>query len=210
MSWKLEKIELQGEHVRLEPLSMMHIADLLNAATEARETYGLTFVPSSEDTMRQYVANAMQGFEHGQMLPFVTRNMQTGKIVGSTRFLNIENFTWPADSVHAQVNGTPDTVEIGSTWLAQSAQRTGINTEAKLLMLELAFEQWKVRCVRLKTDARNERSRNAILRIGAKFDGILRAHMPASDGEVRDSAYFSLLSSEWPEIKSRLRKFLSL
>jgi N-acetyltransferase len=104
----------------------------------------------------------------------------------------------------AKTDGTPDAAEIGWTWLAPEAQRTAVNTSAKLLMLEYAFEVWHVRRVTLKTDARNERSRNAISRIGAHFEGILRAHVPAADGGIRDSAMFSILDSEWADVKARL------
>ena len=126
-------------------------------------------------------------------------------MLGSTRFMNIEH--WPWDLAGAD----PDAVEIGSTWLAPSAQRTPVNTEAKLLMLTHAFEVWHVQRVTLKTDARNERSRNAILRLGARFDGVLRANMPAYDGAwPRDSAFYSILASEWPAVRSGLRTRLGI
>jgi RimJ/RimL family protein N-acetyltransferase len=115
-------------------------------------------------------------------------------VVGSTRFGNIER--WSSDAI--------DAVEIGWTWLAASAQRTAVNTEAKILMLDHAFGVWRVKRVTLKTDARNARSRAAIARIGGKLDGILRAHMPAADGGVRDSAVFSILAAEWPAHRARL------
>jgi RimJ/RimL family protein N-acetyltransferase len=126
-------------------------------------------------------------------------------VVGSTRFGNIEFWTWPPASPNQRGEDVPDAVEIGWTWYVPDAQRTGINTEAKLLMLTHAFETWRVHCVRLKTDARNERSRQAILGVGARFDGILRGHAVAADGTVRHSAFYSILDAEWPEVKERLR-----
>ena len=118
--------------------------------------------------------------------------------------MNAERWEWSRGGVH------PDAVEIGSTWLTASAQRTPINTEAKLLMLTHAFEVWEVLRVTLKTDARNARSRDAILRLGARFDGVLRAHMPAYDiAEPRDSAFYSILASEWPSVRDRLTASLA-
>jgi N-acetyltransferase len=205
----LEPITLNGTLARLEPLRVDHVPALLEAASVQRDTYGLTLVPDSLEKMQAYVQTALDGFSKNAMLPFATVDAQSNRIVGSTRFLNIEFWPWASGAVLERKDGTPDVAEIGSTWLAQDAQRSGINTEAKLLMLEFAFNVWKVRCVRLKTDARNEQSRNAILRLGANFDGILRAHMPASDGAVRDSAYYSILASEWDDVNSRLEGFLS-
>jgi N-acetyltransferase len=205
---KLEAVTLEGQFMRLEPLSLEHVSALLEAASVQRDTYGLTLVPDTLAGMKAYVQTALDGFSKGAMLPFATLDARTNRVVGSTRFLNIEFWLWPTGAAQGRTDGTPDVAEIGSTWLAQDAQRSAINTEAKLLMLEFAFTVWKVRCVRLKTDARNERSRNAILRLGANFDGVLRAHMPASDGAVRDSAYYSILASEWDGVKSRLAGFL--
>ncbi len=205
---KLEPVRLTGNLARLEPLSLDHVHALLEAASEPRDTYNWTRVPDSLETMHEFVQTALDSLSKNAMLPFATLDARTNRVVGSTRFLNIEFWPWPAGAALERTDGTPDVAEIGSTWLARDAQRSGINTEAKLLMLEYAFKDWKVRCVRLKTDARNQRSRDAILRLGANFDGILRAHMPASDGAVRDSAYYSILASEWPDVKSRLEGFL--
>ena len=205
---KLEPVRLTGNLVRLEPLSLEHVPALLEAANLERTTYDLTLVPDSLENMRAYVQTALDGFSKNAMLPFATLDARTNRVVGSTRFLNIELWPWPSGAALERTDGAPDVAEIGSTWLARDAQRSGINTEAKLLMLEYAFTVWKVRCVRLKTDARNQRSRDAILRVGASFDGILRAHMPASDGTVRDSAYYSILASEWLGVKSRLEALL--
>jgi RimJ/RimL family protein N-acetyltransferase len=129
-------------------------------------------------------------------------------VVGTTRFCYIEFWDWEPGSPHQRGAHLPDALEIGYTWLSPAAQRTGINTEAKLLMLTHAFETWRVHRVRLTTDARNERSRKAIERLGAGFDGVLRAARTAFDGGIRDSAHYSILDSEWPEIKRALAKRL--
>ncbi len=205
---KLEPVTLEGRFVRLEPLSLAHVPALLEAARVSRETYSLTSVPDTLDGMSTYVQTALGGFASGEVLPFATLDARSGRVVGSTRFANLEFWPWLAGAAMAKTDGTPDTAEIGWTWLAQDAQRTGINTDAKRLMLGFAFTIWKVRCVRLKTDARNQRSREAILRLGANFDGILRAHTVATDGGVRDSAYYSILASEWPSVSRRLEGFL--
>jgi RimJ/RimL family protein N-acetyltransferase len=128
--------------------------------------------------------------------------------VGSTRFGNIESWPWPPGNPNQRGDDRPDAVEIGWTWLAAAAQRTAVNTEAKLLMLTHAFEEWRVHRVSLMTDSRNERSRNAILRLGARFDGVLRGQRPATDGGIRDTAAFSILESEWPMIRRRLQSRL--
>ncbi|HYM66201.1 MAG TPA: GNAT family protein, partial [Patescibacteria group bacterium] len=142
-------------------------------------------------------------------LPFATVDRASGRVAGSTRFLNIEFWTWPPDNRHQRGPERPDAVEIGATWLAASAQRTPINTEAKLLMLTHAFDHWRVHRVSLMTDARNQRSRQAILRLGAGFDGVLRAARPASDGAIRDTAAFSILEAEWPAVRANLEARLT-
>lgn len=197
-------VTLEGRFVRLEPLRVAHIPGLVAAAGGSRETYGFTLVPSDEAEARAYVANALAEEEAGRALPFATIDRATGWVVGSTRLFNIEYWPWPAGNVNQRGAERPDVVEIGWTWLAASAQRTPINTEAKLLMLAHAFDEWRVHRVSLMTDARNQRSRNAILRLGARFDGVLRAARPASDGTIRDTAAFSILDSEWPAIRTRL------
>jgi len=197
-------VTLEGRFVRLEPLSVAHIPGLVAAADGSRETYGFTLVPADEAEARAYVANALAEQEAGRALPFATIDRAAGRVVGSTRLFNIEYWPWPAGNVNQRGAERPDVVEIGWTWLAASAQRTPINTEAKLLMLAHAFDAWRVHRVSLMTDARNQRSRNAILRLGARFDGVLRAARPASDGTIRDTAAFSILDSEWPAIRTRL------
>ncbi len=202
-------IALAGRGARLESLTLDHVAGLLGAANESRATYGLTNVPRDEAAMRAYVTTAIATREQGMALPFATIDRARDRVVGTTRFGNLEYWAWPYERVPPLPLVDFEAAEIGWTWLAASAQRTAINTEAKLLMLTHAFETWGLRRVNLKTDARNERSRNAILRIGASFDGVLRAHMPSYDGSVRDTAFFSLLASEWPAAKAALERRLA-
>lgn len=192
---------LENQFVRLEPLSELHIPALLEIAQSTpAEIYALTSVPRTLEGMTRYVQTAIQARDAKKAMPFATT--ANGMVVGSTRFGNIEYWDWD------QKTGNPDAAEIGWTWLAPSAQRTKVNTSAKLLMLEFAFETWQVKRVTLKTDARNDRSRNAILRIGASFEGILRTHMPSSDGGIRNTAMYSILASEWARVKTRLQEFL--
>ncbi|MFL5312576.1 MAG: GNAT family N-acetyltransferase [Myxococcales bacterium] len=193
----------EGAHVRLEPLELRHVPALTAAASGARETYAFTWVPEGEAAMLRYVEEALALRASGAAVPFATIQRATGRAIGSTRFFNFEYFRCPEGARGPPQ--PPDAVEIGWTWLAADAQRTPVNTEAKLLMLTHAFESWRVLRVNLRTDARNARSRAAIERLGAKLDGILRAHVPASDGGVRDTATYSLLASEWPAAKARLQ-----
>ncbi len=200
----MEPVTLSGQHVRLVPLTADHAPGLLAAAGGDRSTFTYTWVPDGEDDVRRYLAKALEDQAAGTTLPFATTRRADGEVIGSTRFMNAERWEWSRGGVH------PDAVEIGSTWLTASAQRTPINTEAKLLMLTHAFEMWEVLRVTLKTDARNVRSRDAILRLGARFDGVLRAHMPAYDtAEPRDSAFYSILASEWPSVRDRLTASLA-
>jgi len=201
---RVAPVTLEGRHVRLEPLGLAHAAALVAAACGPRDTYHFTLVPPDLGAMRAYIESALADQAAGRALPFATVSRGSGQVVGSTRFGNIEFWPWPAGNVHQRGAERPDVVEIGWTWLAAAAQRTPLNTEAKLLMLTHAFEVWRVHAVKLNTDARNARSRAAIERIGARFDGVLRAHRPASDGGIRDTAAFSLLEAEWPMAKARL------
>jgi len=200
----LALVTLEGRHVLLEPLSLNHVPDLVHAAIQPRETFGLTDVPADELDMRRYVESALAGRNSGTMLPFATIDRKAERVVGSTRFGNVEFWSWPEGNLNQRGENLPDVVEIGWTWLSPDAQRTAINTEAKLLMLTYAFESLRVHRVSLKTDSRNERSRRAIERLGAKFDGVIRAAQTAYDGAIRDSAYYSVLDSEWPSVKSQL------
>lgn len=200
-----DDLTLSGRRVRLEPLSLAHVRGLVVAASESRETYGLTRVPDGAEAMGRWVQVALGERERGLSVPFVTVDLARGAVVGSTRFLNIETWTWASGERARPVPAVPfEAAEIGATWLAASAQRTAVNTEAKLLMLTHAFEVWRLRRVNLKTDARNARSRTAIERLGARLDGVLRAHMPSSDDRVRDTALYSILASEWPSVREHL------
>src|SRR5688572_3835817 len=197
-------VVLRGSRIELWPLSLEHLEPLL-AAAASRKTYGWTFVPDGPDAMRAYVEEALADAAAGRAVPFV--QVAGGEAVGSTRFGNLER--WRAPGWPSRPAGCVDAVEIGWTWLAEKAQRTAINSEAKRLLLGHAFEAWEVRRVTLKTDARNARSRAAIERLGARLDGVLRAHMPAADGGARDSAVYSILAHEWPEVRARLDSFLA-
>jgi RimJ/RimL family protein N-acetyltransferase len=197
-------VVLEGRHVRLEPLGLGHVDGLLAAASGPRETYGFTLVPGTRAEMQAWVETALKDQAAGRALPFATVHRAAGRVVGSTRFGNIEFWSWPVGNPHQRGEDRPDVAEIGWTWLAADAQRTPVNTEAKLLMLGHAFEGWGVHRVSLMTDARNQRSRQAILRLGARFDGVLRAQRAAADGEIRDTAAFSILETEWPAVKRHL------
>ncbi len=165
----LSLITLKGTHVRLEPLTVAHAAALCAAATSGpRDTYAFTWVPATVAEASAYIEEALKLHAQGRALPFATVDTATGQVIGSTRFLNVEFWAWPLGNPLQRGEDVPDVVEIGATWLAPTAQRTPINTEAKLLMLTHAFEVWRVHRVSLMTDARNMRSRNAILRLGAK------------------------------------------
>jgi len=205
----VQPVVLEGRHVRLEPLGAGHARDLLAAASGPRQTYGFTTVPADEPSMLGYIEAALRDQEAGRALPFATVAKATGRVVGTTRFGNIEFWAWPPGNLNQRGEDRPDVAEIGWTWLAASAQRTPINTEAKLLMLAHAFETWRVHRVSFMTDARNERSRRAILRLGARFDGVLRTARPASDGGIRDTAAFSILENEWPAVKTQLQSRLN-
>ena len=199
---------LAGTHVRLEPLARGHIEGLLAAAREDLGLYRWSAIPSSVMEMAQYVDAALAAREDGTALPFATVRNADGAIIGSTRFFLIERWPWPAGHPDAGRSG-PDGCEIGYTWLGASAVRTAANTEAKLLMLTHAFESWGVHRVCFHTDVRNERSRAALARIGAKFEGVLRAHRLAADLVPRDSARYSIVSAEWPAVKRQLQELLA-
>jgi RimJ/RimL family protein N-acetyltransferase len=198
----IDPFSLAGAHVRLEPLTMAHADGLLAAAAEDRSTYQWTRVPDGAAGVVAYIDAAHADAGEHRRLPFATVWTDAGRVVGSTSYFP----EWWADTGV----GPPDAVEIGATWLAVSAQRTMVNTEAKLLMMAHAFEVWQVRRLSLKTDARNERSRVAIERLGARFEGVLRQHMPAwgPGGGVRDSAFYSVLPDEWPGVKAGLQRRL--
>jgi len=198
---------LSGRHVRLEPLSRGHIPGLVAAAREDPALYQWSDIPQGVAEMAQYVDVAIAWREAGTALPFATVRVADDTVIGSTRFFLIERWAWPAGHPGARRGGA-DGCEIGYTWLSAAAVRTPANTEAKLLMLMHAFETWAVHRVCFHTDVRNERSRNALTRLGATFEGVLRAHRLASDLTPRDSARFSIVAAEWPRLKQRVQGML--
>lgn len=200
---------LVGDLVRLDPMEPHHVDDLVAAASEDRSTYAWTIVPDGAAAMAAYVEYAIAGREADELTPFVTVRCSDERVVGSTRFFN-ERWDWSLLNPALQRHDRPDVVEIGATWLAASAQRTAVNTEAKLLMLTHAFEVLDVHRVCLRTDRRNARSRAAIERLGATFDGVWRADRPGADGTVRDTAQYSILPEEWPAIRQRLHDRLAV
>jgi len=186
-------ITLEGKSVRLEPLSREHGPLLWDAMkNDAEELFRWIPYPmrTVEDSAR-FVELVLLEQQRGLSVPFATIDRRSGKMAGSTRFMAID-----VANRH---------VEIGSTWIAPAWQRTAVNTEAKYLMLRHAFETWKCMRVEFKTDSMNEKSRTAILRLGAKEEGTFRNHMVTWSGRIRHSVYFSIIDSEWPEVKSRLQ-----
>ncbi len=190
--------------MRLEPLLSVEPSELLTAASEDRSAYDWTWVPLDRDDLGRYLDRLRGWQDAGEAVCFAQRRLADQRIVGCTSFLDLQRWDWDRST------GFPDSVEIGATWLASSAQRTPINTEAKLLLMTHAFDVWRAQRVCLKTDARNTRSRLAIERLGARFEGILRHHMVAyGDGGLRDSAYFSVLPAEWPAVSDALHARLA-
>ena len=188
-------VTLEGRFVRLEPLSMNHLAPLCEVGLDPELwRMGLSVI-GSQDDMTSYIATALQWQAEGTALPFVTIERSSGTVVGSTRFANI-------DRGHRRV-------EIGWTWIARPWQRTPVNTEAKYLMFTHAFETLGCIRVELKTDSLNEKSRNAMLRIGAKEEGILRNHMITQGGRIRHTVCFSITNDEWPGVKRSLEEKLA-
>ena len=185
-------LTLEGSGVRLEPIRKDHARLFWEAAKNNLEEV-FRWIPYSmrtPDDFERLIAKAFEEQQRGESVVFATVERNTGQLVGSTRFMNIDR--------------TNRRVEIGSTWIVPAWQRTAINTEAKYLMVRHAFEVWKCIRVELKTDALNQKSRNAILRIGAKEEGTLRRHLLTWTGRVRDTVYFSILDDEWPGVKARL------
>lgn len=178
---------------------------LLAAANADPSLYVWTVVPQTRQAMQAYVGTAIAAREAGTSLAFATVRLEDGVVIGSTRYFDMESWGWPAGHVR-HGNPNADVCEIGYTWLTRSAIRTAANTAAKLMMLTHAFESWGMLRVCLHTDARNNQSRKAMERIGCKFEGILRSHRMASDFIARDSARYSVISAEWPEVKDRLTK----
>ena len=191
----LEPVVLTGRFVRLVPFDLSHVPALAAAASEDRATYGWTPVPDGEAEFTDTVERALEELAQGRRLAFVTET-SGGMIVGSTSFLDPQR--WPGGGANL------DSIEIGATWLSASAQRTVVNTEAKLLMLTHAFDVLGVHRVVLNTDARNDRSRAAIERIGATFEGVLHSFRYGVEGTPRDTATFAIPAREWPAVRARL------
>lgn len=198
-----ESVVLQGKHVRLEPLDHQHVDGLVAAAADDTELYRWSPVPRGKQAALAYIDTALAWRDAGSAVPFAILHVSDGVVLGSTRFWNIERWAWPQGHP-SHGRSAPDACEIGYTWLARSATRTAANTESKLLMLGHAFETWKVLRVCFHTDARNQRSRAALERIGGQFEGILRAHRMAADFIPRDSVRYSILAAEWLAVKERL------
>jgi len=206
--WVSNTVQLIGNHVRLEPLELRHAEALAAASAEGDAAlYRWSPVPRGKAEAAKYIDTALVWRDAGTAEPFAIVRLSDGRVVGSSRFFLIERWAWPKE--HDRYGReAPDACEIGYTWYAPSAIRTAVNTESKLLMLTHAFESWKVFRVCFHTDVRNERSRAALERIGAKFEGILRSHRMSADFIARDSARFSIIASEWPEAKQRLTNML--
>ncbi|MFC0227373.1 GNAT family N-acetyltransferase [Serratia aquatilis] len=182
---------LIGQIVELQPMQQEHASALLNAAADGQLwDLKLTVVPGAAG-IDQYIATALVGQQAGSVMPFIIVARDSGRIVGSTRF-------WKIDATNRKL-------EIGHTWLSASAQRSGINTEAKYLLLSYAFEVMQMVRVQLTTDELNEKSRAAILRIGAKQEGIVRNERIMPDGRLRNSVRYSIIASEWPDVKAMLQ-----
>jgi len=204
---KTEDFVLQGRYLRLEPLEFHHVEGLVTASAVDPSLYQWSPIPQGEIETKKYIEIALAWKEAGTAVPFAIVRQEDGIVIGSTRFWNIEYWSWPqSHPLHDRT--TPDACEIGYTWLTRSAIRTAANTESKMLMLTHAFEVWQVVRVCFHTDVRNERSRAALTRIGGQFEGILRSHRMAADFVPRDSARFSILASEWPSVKERLQSLV--
>lgn len=198
MSFLLEGPVLEGRFVRLEPLDHRHAAGLAEAASQSRDSYGYTWVPATLQEAADYVEQQQARIATGRLAPYAQVEKASGRVVGATAFWDPRRHD----------DGRLYAIEVGFTWLAASAQGTGINTEAKYLLFRHAFEVFGAARVDLKTDARNARSRAAIQSVGARFEGVLRnwsrSWAPGEDGLLRDSAIFSITAAEWPECRRRL------
>ena len=192
---QFESLTLRGKHIRLEPLSLEHLSGLVAVGLDPEIWRWAPDPITNSEQMRTYVETALHGQSEGTVLPFATILNETNQVIGSTRFANI-------DMANRHV-------EIGWTWIGPTWQRTAVNTEAKYLMLRHAFERLNCIRVELKTDSLNEKSRNAILRIGAKEEGTFRNHMITRAGRYRHTVYFSVIDSEWPEVKKQLEEKLA-
>jgi RimJ/RimL family protein N-acetyltransferase len=195
---EIQPAVLQGQTVALRPLAIGDAAAIAAAASESRERFSYIRVPDGVEEAQRYIEVALADREVGRRLPFVIA--WNGRVVS---YLDLQRWRWPAGS-SLQRTDRPDAVEIGSTWLAASAQRTRCNTEAKYLLLAHAFDVWQVHRISLRTDERNAVSRRAIERLGAMFEGVRRADLPAPDGSVRNSAYYSIVRAEWSDVRKKL------
>jgi N-acetyltransferase len=185
-----------GRVVRVEPLSADHEPGLIRAAADAAMfTWMPTDMASSPEALHDWLASSLAAARQGREVPFAILDARSGTVLGSTRFLELR-------FEHLRA-------EIGWTWVNRSQWATGVNVETKLLLLGHAFEHVGLRRVEFKTDARNERSRGALQALGAKFEGILRKHMVVRDGGERDSAYYSVIDDDWPDVKAHLRRRLA-
>jgi len=188
-------VMLEGAYLRLEPLTSVHLAGLAEVGLDEELWRWIPTPVRTQEEMAAYIETALGEQERGESLPFAIAEKTTGRAIGSTRYGNIDR--------------THHRVEIGWTWVAREWQRTAVNTEAKYLLLKHAFETLGCMRVELKTDALNARSRAAILRIGAREEGIFRNHMITANGRIRHTVYFSIIDSEWPTAKARLEAILS-
>ena len=189
-------VVLAGRHIRLDPLTLQHHAAFCEIGLDENIWRWFPIPVHSREDMLEYIRTALLWQTESTALPFATVEQASERVIGSTRFMNID---------HANRK-----VEIGSTWIAPSWQRTAANTEAKYLMLRHAFEQLGCIRVELKTDVLNQKSRDAILRIGAKHEGIFRNHVICAGGRIRDSAWYSIIDAEWPEVKLALERKLEI
>jgi RimJ/RimL family protein N-acetyltransferase len=201
---RLEPFTLTGTHVQLEPLSRAHAPALLAAADRDRSSYGYTNVPADLGSMGHYIDLVLLDAQQNTAVPFAQRRIADGEPVGCTRFMNVA--WWHG-------HDAPVEVEIGGTWLAADAQRSAMNTEAKLLLLTHAFEQWGVHRVAICTDEDNTQSRAAIERLGATLEGVLRNHRAkmghlTTPGLPRNTACHSIIAEEWPDVRARLQERL--
>jgi RimJ/RimL family protein N-acetyltransferase len=193
---EVKSVTLQGQHVRLEPMTEAHVPALAEIGVgQPFWDFMLYGNINTVDDMRSWVLDILSRAAKGADLPFVAVHLESGQVAGATRYLNIV----PADRG----------LEIGGTWYGPQFQRTAVNTECKYLLLQHAFETLGCIRVQLKTDLRNERSQRAIERIGAVKEGVLRNHMILPDGRVRHSVFYSILDTEWPEVKQRLEELLA-
>jgi RimJ/RimL family protein N-acetyltransferase len=190
----VEPTTLRGKTVRLEPLRIEHVGPLAHVGLEPSLWRWIPVQVATPDEMRTYVLTALDEQKRGVSVPFAIIDQISGQVIGSTRYANIE-------LAHRRL-------EIGWTWLTPAFQRTAANTEAKLMLLTHAFEALGAQRVEFKTDARNDRSREAILRIGAVEEGTFRKHMVMSTGRARDTVYFSIIDTEWPAVKAKLQTLL--